>query len=94
MKTYTINGEKVSHDNVRISDMKTLNDFLLDELEQPNELDEAVRHFIHQSTFGTSNTFQVAGDGDGLGLIIDIFNDEEEDIDCMTIWFEDYEEFK
>ena len=92
MKTYLINGVEVSHDNLKISDWTTLNEFLLNEAGTINSLDEDIKDFIFTKTNNNKRAFQVAGDDDGLGFVVDIFKDEtmEKLLYSEQYWFEDY----
>jgi hypothetical protein len=85
---------KVLHENIRISDLVTLQKFLLDDAQTTNSMDE-----VKDVLFKYPNKpFQLGGDGDGLGFILDIWksdddiNNGEEPIDSFQFWFEVYED--
>jgi hypothetical protein len=91
IKSYNINGEVVSHDELRITKFDKLNDFLLNHANVPNEVDEVIYEFLINHMF-----FQLAGDGDGLGFILDVWDDPEmegEPVDSLQIWLDEYKEF-
>lgn len=81
---------EVLHENIRISDMETLDKFLLEDAGTHNSMDERIRELIW------NKIFQVAGDGGDLGFIVDIWesqdalNNGDEPIGSYQLWFEDY----
>lgn len=91
IKSYRIDGELVSHDALRITNFDALNDFLLNIAGVPNEVDEAVYRFIEGY-----KGFQFAGDGGGLGFILDVWDNRElegDPIESTQIWLDEYKEF-
>lgn len=94
IKSYRIDGELISHDELRITNISDLQIFLLDIAQVPNEIDEVIYNFIYNTN--ASNSFQLSGDGDGLGFILDVWNNhalEGEPIESLQIWFDEYKEF-
>lgn len=82
---------EVQHENIRIHDEETLQVFLLDDANTTNSMDEAIKNAIHGV-----GAFQVAGDGGGLGFIVDVWKTQEdmendEPWNSFQFWFEDYE---
>lgn len=79
----------LAHDSIRISDLDTLKAFFRFEMIN-GVLAEEIIDMVENAT---GRAFQVAGDGDGLGFIVDIFEDEdmEELEETATFWFDDYE---
>jgi hypothetical protein len=86
---------KVLHENIRISDLVTLQKFLLDDAQTTNSMDEVIKDVLFKYP---NKPFQLGGDGDGLGFILDIWksdddiNNGEEPIDSFQFWFEVYED--
>lgn len=72
-KVYRIGETLVKHEDLRITDHDVLQEFLLNELGMSNTFDDAIRQFMHEKMDCTDYGFQVSGDGDGLGLIVDIY---------------------
>ncbi len=94
IKKYLIDGKEVSHDELRITNISDLQRFLLNIAQVPNEVDEDIYDFIHKTN--GSNSFQFSGDGDGLGFIVDVWNNRElegEPVDSLQIWLDEYKEF-
>lgn len=90
IKSYRIDGELVSHDELRICNFANLYDFLLNIAGVPNEVDEDVYKFLSD---GSYKHFQFSGDGDGLGFILDVWDNPElegESIDSLQIWLDEY----
>lgn len=93
IKSYRIDCELISHDALRITNLNELDNFLINIAEVPNEVHGDVFGFIVRSNH---NYFQFAGDGDGLGFIVDVWNNRElegEPIDSLQIWLDEYREF-
>ncbi|MFV2015401.1 MAG: hypothetical protein ACC656_08245 [Candidatus Heimdallarchaeota archaeon] len=93
IKSYNIDGEIIAHDELRITNFDDLNEFLLNVAGVPNEVDEAVYEFLSNTGY---NYFQFSGDGDGLGFIVDVFNNRElegEPVDSLQVWLDEYKEF-
>ncbi len=81
----------LEHENIRITEFEALRMFLLNYAEVPNEVDEAVYEFINNH-----KAFQFAGDGGGLGFIVDVWDNVElegEPIDSLQVWLDEYKEF-
>ena len=83
---------RVAHENIRITDEEALQTFLLEDAGTTNSIDERIKDLI----FGCG-AFQLAGDGDGLGFILDVWEtpesmEDDEPIGSYQLWFEDYEE--
>ena len=93
IKKYIINDEEVSHDELRITNFADLYDFLLNIANVPNEVDEAVYNFLAD---GHHEYFQFSGDGDGLGFIVDVWDNKElegDPVDSLQVWLDEYKEF-
>lgn len=93
IKKYNIDGVDVQHDELRITDFLNLQDFLLNIAEVPNEVDEAVYDFLAD---GKYEYFQFSGDGDGLGFILDVWENSSltgEPVDSLQIWLDEYKEY-
>jgi hypothetical protein len=78
---------ELDHDSIRINLLSTFDAFRFDQ-QIDDVLYEDIIGYIEDNKF-----FQIAGDGDGLGFIVDIYLDqdfEEFDESCQ-FWFEDYE---
>lgn len=86
----------ISHLDLRITNHTDLQQFLLNDANTNNSIDEAIKNVLPIN--GDGKVFEFKGDGDGLGFILDIWEnqealDNEEDIENgYTFWFEDYEE--
>jgi hypothetical protein len=98
IKSYNIDGEDVSHDELRITNFVELQNFLLNIAEVPNEVDEAIYEFLSNLFNKDSNHqwFQFSGDGDGLGFIVDVWDNPElegEPVDSLQVWLDEYKEF-
>jgi hypothetical protein len=84
---------EVLHENLRITDQEALQTFLLDYAQTNNSMDEGIKYLIEGK-----NTFQLSGDGGGLGFILDIWenqealNDGEEPIGTYQLWFDQWED--
>lgn len=82
----------IDHENIRITDEEALQTFLLEDAGTTNSMDERIKDLIHGC-----GAFQLAGDGDGLGFILDVWEtpesmEDDEPIGSYQLWFEDYEE--
>jgi hypothetical protein len=85
----------VNHEDLRIIDENDLQNFLLDKALTSNSFDDAVKEKL--STMDSDNVFEFKGDGDGLGFILDIWEnqkemDSEEPIHSYQFWFDDYDD--
>jgi hypothetical protein len=83
----------VDHENLRIIDRRDLQNFLLDKALTSNVLDESVWDKLN--TMEPENVFEFKGDGDGLGFMLDIWENErasgdEDPIHSYQFWFDDY----
>jgi len=91
LEIYNINGTEVAHDALRITKFDELNDFLTNHALVPNEVDDAVYHFINGY-----EGFQFAGDGGGLGFIVDVWDNAElegDPVDSLQVWLDEYKEY-
>jgi hypothetical protein len=83
----------VNHEDLIISDENDLQNFLLDKALTTNSFDEAVKEKL--STMDSDNVFQFKGDGDGLGFLLDIWENKYSENECeprysYQFWFDDY----
>jgi len=90
IKKYIIEGEEVAHDGLRITKFADLYDFLNEIAAVPNEVAIDIFKFLADNKH---EYFQLAGDGDGLGFILDVWDNPELDndpVDSMQIWLDEY----
>jgi len=73
MKTYTIQDREVAHNQLHIIDHDILQEFLLNDLEQSNEFDEEIKHFMFVHMNNSDRTFELTGDQEGEKIVINIF---------------------
>jgi len=86
---------ELSHDNLLVTDFGVWDMLELDVLGTTNELDDAIDAFLGGNdffdAFGDFH-LEIKGDGDGLGFIVDLFNEDgSELLATQCFWFEDYE---
>lgn len=98
IKSYNIDGEIIAHSEIRITKYHELHDFLLNTAGVPNEVDEAIYDFLFNlfNEDSKSQWFQFSGDGDGLGFIVDVWDNKElegEPVDSLQVWLDEYKEF-
>ncbi len=87
-ESWNVDFYKLAHENIRITEFEALRLFLLNYALVPNEVDEAVYKFI-----GDHKYFQFAGDGDGLGFIVDVWDNPElegDPVDSLQVWLDEY----
>jgi hypothetical protein len=98
IKSYNIDGEIIAHSELRITNFIDLHIFLLNIAGVPNEVDEAIYDFLYNKFYDNSKHqwFQFSGDGDGLGFIVDVWDNKElegEPVDSLQVWLDEYKEF-
>lgn len=84
-QTYTI-----QHDNIRIHDKDTAEIFLTEDSDLPEELVNTLLELIYKNPI-----FELKGDGDGLGIILDVWADldsynYDEPVGTFTFWLDDF----
>ena len=92
-ESWNVDVYYLEHENIRITDLEALQIFLLDYALVPNEIDESIYGFLAD---GGYEHFQFAGDGGGLGFILDVFDNKElegDPIDSLQVWLDEYKEF-
>jgi hypothetical protein len=71
-------------------DIDSSNEILLGE-DQTRDLVDDINYKIDEYIGDSDNTITIKNDGDCLGIIVDVWNDDEL-IDTFTFWFDDYYE--
>ena len=75
-----------------ISTWEELEPWLLNDALTTNSMDDAIRGFIQENTETTPNNFEVKEDGDKLGIIVDIWDEDwKECVNTACFWREDFE---
>jgi len=54
------------------------------------EITQKIKNFLSDKT-GTKTDVVIQNDGDNLGVIVDLYDDDD-CVDSLTIWFDDYTE--
>jgi len=90
-ESFNTNLYGISHDSIRIDDFDLLLKFLQDNSLFKSHMGIDILRFVNEYS---SKNWEFKGDGDGLGWIIDIWDEKYEDcIETRTICFEDYNEY-
>lgn len=83
---------EVNHENIRITEYGALITFLVESCDSHKRMDREIYEFIENDA-----VFQFAGDGDGLGFIVDLWSciedimDGEQPTHSSQYWFDDYD---
>jgi len=84
MQTYLIDGVKIAHNKLEITDHKVLNEFLLNELGESNDFDDEIKDFMFVHMSGTERTFELTGGHKGDKVIVSIFDKNGKIFETMS----------